>query len=76
MNPKKLYRSESNKVVAGIIGGLGEYLNIDPVPLRLLWLLIVVLTGIFPGLIIYGIAIMIVPRKPHFHETSGGSTSQ
>lgn len=61
---KKLYRSDNNKVFAGIIGGIGEYFDIDPVLLRILWLLILVSTGVIPGLIVYVIAMFIVPKKP------------
>ena len=60
---KKLYRSEKNRVLAGIFGGLGEYFNVDPTVLRLGWLLVFVFTGIFPGLLAYIIAIFIVPNK-------------
>ena len=60
---KKLYRSEKNKVFAGTIGGIGEYFEVDPVILRVLWLVIVVFTGFFPGLIAYIIAIFIIPKK-------------
>jgi len=61
---KKLYRSDTNKVFAGIIGGIGEYFDVDPVLLRILWLLILAATGVIPGLIAYVIAIFIVPKKP------------
>jgi phage shock protein C len=60
---KKLYRSNENKILAGIIGGLGEYFDIDPTVLRLGWLLVFVFTGIFPGLLAYFVAILIVPKK-------------
>ncbi|MBU0572279.1 PspC domain-containing protein [Patescibacteria group bacterium] len=60
---KKLYRSKDNKILAGIIGGLGEYFDIDPTVLRLGWLLVFVFTGIFPVLLAYIIAILIVPNK-------------
>ena len=60
---KRLYRSRTNRVFAGICGGLGEYLEIEPVVLRLMWLLITVFTGIFPGLLAYFVAIFIVPEK-------------
>lgn len=60
---KRLYRSKTNRIFAGICGGLGEYLDVDPVMLRLVWTLIVVFTGIFPGVIAYFIAIFIVPEK-------------
>ncbi|RJP43854.1 PspC domain-containing protein [Candidatus Parcubacteria bacterium] len=59
---KKLYRSRENRVLAGIIGGLGEYFNVDPVILRLAWLLIVVSTGVLPGVIAYLIGILVVPK--------------
>jgi len=60
---KRLYRSKKNRVLAGVIGGLGEYFNIDPVLLRLLWVLVVVFTGFFPGIIAYIIALVIVPER-------------
>lgn len=61
---KKLYRSSDNRILAGVIGGIGEYLKLDPVILRLAWLLIVVFTGFVPGIIIYIIATLIVPIEP------------
>jgi phage shock protein C len=64
MNNKKLYRSETNKIFGGIIGGLGEYLDIDPTVLRLFWVVILLVTGVVPGLIAYLIALFIVPKKP------------
>ncbi|KKR45136.1 MAG: Stress-responsive transcriptional regulator [Parcubacteria group bacterium GW2011_GWB1_40_14] len=48
---KRLYKSKTNKVWAGIIGGAGEYFNVDPVLLRLTWLLIVVFVA--PDLVAY-----------------------
>jgi len=60
---KKLYRSKDNKIFAGVIGGLGEYFRVDPVVLRLLWVLIVLITGIIPGIVVYLAAIFIVPKK-------------
>ncbi len=63
METKKLYRSKTNRIFAGICGGLGEYMNIDPVLIRLIWLLVVVFTGIFPGVLVYIIAIFIIPEK-------------
>ncbi|MFZ2555830.1 MAG: PspC domain-containing protein [Minisyncoccia bacterium] len=70
MEHKKLYRSEKSKILAGICGGLGEYFDIDPTILRLVWLLIVIFTGIFPGVIAYILAIFIIPLPPgaHTHE--------
>ena len=63
MAPKRLYRSSKNKVFAGICGGLGEYADVDPVILRLFWLLVVVFTGFIPGVFAYIVAIFIIPKK-------------
>lgn len=62
---KKLYKSEKNKIFAGVIGGIGEYLNIDPAILRITWLLIVVFTGFAPGILAYIISVFVVPEKPN-----------
>jgi phage shock protein C len=61
---KKIYKSDTNKVISGVIGGVGEYYNTDPVLLRLAYLLILVVTGVFPGLIAYLVATLIVPEHP------------
>ncbi len=61
---KKLYRSNTNKVWAGVIGGLGEYFDVDPALLRLVWLFIVIFTGILPGLIFYILVVPVLPKKP------------
>lgn len=62
---KRLYRSDANKVFAGIFGGLGEYWDVDPTLLRLGFLLLAFVTGIIPGVLFYLVALMIVPRPPH-----------
>jgi len=60
---KRLYRSKDNRIFAGIIGGIGEYFDVDPAILRLLWLFVLVFTGFIPGLFIYIVSIFIVPKK-------------
>lgn len=60
---KRLYKSEENKIVSGVIGGIGEYFDIDPTILRLIWLVVTVFTGFAPGVIIYLVAIIVVPQK-------------
>ncbi|MCL5958406.1 MAG: PspC domain-containing protein [Chloroflexi bacterium] len=64
MGSKRLYRSRDNKMVAGVIGGLGEYFDVDPTILRLAWVLIDVMTGFLPGLIVYVLAAIIMPQAP------------
>ena len=73
---KKLYKSEDNKVFSGVIGGIGEYYDTDPVLLRLVYILITVLTGVFPCIVGYVIASIIVPDKPRIHFASTENKSE
>jgi len=61
---KRLYRSNENKVFAGVFGGLGEYFNVDPVMLRLAFVFLVIVTAFIPGVLAYLAAIFIVPARP------------
>lgn len=62
MNNQRLYRSQTNKVFAGVCGGLAEYFDVDPVVLRVLFVLMVLFGG--TGIVLYIAAIFIVPKKP------------
>jgi len=62
MAAKKLRRSSTNKVVSGILGGIGEYMNIDPVVVRIVFLAIAIFTGFVPGLLFYLLAHLVVPE--------------
>ncbi|MBI5742733.1 MAG: PspC domain-containing protein [Candidatus Niyogibacteria bacterium] len=60
---KRLYKSEKDSVISGVIGGVGEFFELDASLLRLFWVLVVVFTGFFPGIIAYIIASLVVPLK-------------
>jgi phage shock protein C len=64
MQNKKLYRSASDKIFSGVCGGLAEYLAVDATVLRLIWALVVVFSGFVPGVLVYLIAIFIMPERP------------
>lgn len=69
MEPKRLFRSNDNRVIAGVFGGLGEYFTIDPVILRVLWVFVVIFTAFVPGVITYVLAMIIIPKRPiHTHH--------
>lgn len=70
MAMKKIHRSKENKVWKGVIGGFGEYFNVDPVLLRVIFIFFVLATGIFPGVIGYIIAIFIIPKAKEGPMTS------
>jgi phage shock protein C len=59
---RKLFRSNTNRVLAGICGGLAEYMDVDPTIVRLVWILLTLLGG--SGLLLYIVLYFIVPRKP------------
>jgi phage shock protein C len=65
--PKRLYRSRKDKVIAGVCGGIAEYLNIDPVWVRLIAILTIFLDGM--GLIFYIIAWILMPKNPMQEDT-------
>ena len=74
---KRLYRSLHNKVFAGVCGGLGEYMNVDPVLIRLIWMLVVIATGFVPGVVVYIIAAIIVPMEvTHVDSVEGPKVQQ
>jgi len=58
---KKLKRSRSNRVIAGVCGGVGEYFNIDPVVVRIIWVLIAFMPG-GPGFLAYLVCALIIPE--------------
>jgi phage shock protein C len=61
---KKLYKSKGNRVLAGVIGGIGEYFGVDPTLLRVAYIIITFFTGLFPGTIAYIFMALVVPEKP------------
>ncbi|MBW3568822.1 PspC domain-containing protein [Candidatus Parcubacteria bacterium] len=61
--PKRLYRSRDDKVIAGVCGGLGHYFNVDPIIPRIIFV-ILLLPGGLPGFIPYVILWIIVPQEP------------
>jgi phage shock protein C len=57
----KLYRSKNNRKLAGVCGGLGEYLGADPTVIRVLFIVLAVFGG--AGLIVYLAMWLIVPQE-------------
>ena len=59
---KRLYRSRKNRVIAGVCGGIGEYLNVDPVLIRLIAVFLLFVGG--GSLIAYIVCIFVIPDQP------------
>lgn len=61
---KKLYRSNSDKMLCGVLGGLAEYLNVDATLIRILYAAISVFSAGFPGIVLYIICAIVIPEAP------------
>jgi phage shock protein C len=62
MSPtKKLKRSSSNKMLAGVCGGIAEYFDLDPTLVRIGYVLLSLISTGFPGLLAYGILAIVMP---------------
>lgn len=59
---KRLYKSNENKMVCGVCGGIAEYFDIDPTLVRLGWVLFCALRG--SGILAYIIAAIVIPGRP------------
>lgn len=59
---KKLYKSNSDKKICGVCGGIAEYFNIDSTLVRLAWVLLILFAGC--GLVAYFIFALVMPNKP------------
>ncbi len=69
-NARRLYRSRTQRMIGGVCGGLGEYFDIDPTIVRLLFVVTALAGG--PGLLAYIIMLIVVPNEP---EPASGSTA-
>jgi len=62
MKKKRLKRDEEEKVVAGVLSGLARYYNQDPVLFRVLAIAFLLLTGLFPGILLYLAGWIVMPK--------------
>lgn len=58
---KRIYRSRRNRMIAGVCGGIAEYIDWDPTIVRLLYVTLSVFSAAFPGILVYLIAWLIIP---------------
>ena len=61
MEPKRLFRSRKERILGGVCGGLGNYLNVDPVLIRVVWAILFFAAG--AGLLAYILAWIIIPEE-------------
>ena len=58
---KKLYRS-SDRIVAGVCGGIAEYFDIDPTLIRVVYVILSLFSVAFPGVLLYIILMLLIPN--------------
>jgi phage shock protein C len=67
---KKLYRSRTEKKIAGVSGGIAAYFDIDPTLIRLVWVLTLLFMG--TGLLAYIICAIVIPEEPEYPGAPNG----
>ncbi len=72
---KKLYRSRNDCRLAGVLGGIGEYFEVDPTLIRLAYVIFTLTTGFLPGLVGYFLAILIIPKGSLMAPTPSTGTA-
>jgi phage shock protein PspC (stress-responsive transcriptional regulator) len=61
---KRLYRSRKDRKIAGVLGGVAEYLGIDPSLVRIAYGIVTVLTMVVPMVLLYIFMMFVVPLEP------------
>jgi len=64
VNPRRLYRSRTDRTIAGVAGGMADYLEVDPTIVRILWILAAIFTGGLM-LLLYILLAFVVPTNPY-----------
>jgi phage shock protein C len=59
---RRLTRSTTDRMLAGVLGGIAHYLNLDPTLIRIVYVLLTFFTAGFPGFIVYLILMFVMPR--------------
>ena len=62
-SPKRLKRSRNDRMLAGVCGGIADYMLVDPTIVRLVFALATFFTVVFPGVLIYLIMWIVVPKE-------------
>lgn len=68
MVQKKLHLSNRDKKIAGVCGGIAEYLDFDPTLIRILWVLLSVMSTGFPGILLYIICWAVMPADDEYRD--------
>ena len=59
---RSLHRSRSNRMIAGVVGGLADYFGLDPVLARIIYVLVSIFSAAFPGILVYILLWILIPQ--------------
>lgn len=59
---RPLHRSTSNRMIAGVAGGLAEYFDLDPTLVRMAYVVVSIISAAFPGILVYLVLWMLIPE--------------
>lgn len=65
---RRLYKNRTNRVFSGLLAGMADYFSMDPSMLRVIFIFLMIFTGVIPGVLAYIIASAIVPPAPGFEN--------
>lgn len=60
---KVLRRSRQHRLIAGVVGGLAEYLGTDPTLVRIIYIVVSIISVAFPGILVYLICWAVIPEE-------------
>jgi phage shock protein C len=63
-HPRPLRRSRSDRIIAGVCGGLAHHFGLDPILVRVLYVLASILSVAFPGIVVYLLLWIVIPEEP------------
>ncbi len=56
-------RSQRSRMIAGVCGGIAEYLDVDPTVVRVVYALLTIFTGVLPGVLVYLVLLLVIPSQ-------------
>lgn len=59
---KPLRRSRSNRMIAGVVGGLAEFWSVDPTLARVVFVVVSIISAAFPGILVYAVLWLVIPE--------------
>lgn len=62
--PKRLYRSRTDRKLFGVLGGVAQYFGLDPSFVRIVYLILLIFTMVVPGTLLYWAMFFIIPIAP------------